>query len=255
MYQVHARVTDNKRIGENIHLLEFESPVIARVAKPGQFLNLRVNDSFFPLLRRPFSICDVNGEVISVMFNVMGEGTKILSQKKENDTVDILGPLGHGFSTDFNEITSIIIAGGLGAAPFPFLTQELKRKDKKIISFVGGRTSKDVITYGLTDCYIATDDGSSGFKGNIIELLESRTELLDKEKSFRVFTCGPNGMTRALKKYFSNGKIIVEASVESAMACGFGICQGCPIEHSENPDIYKLICKDGPVFNLEDITV
>lgn len=254
MYQALACVTDNKKIAENIHLIEFEAPSIANVIAPGQFLNLRVNDNLFPLLRRPFSICDVNNDRISVMFNVMGEGTKILSQKKLNDYVDILGPLGNGFNLTFNEKKTVIISGGLGAAPFPYLTKELLNRDKEIITIVGGRSSQDIIKHGLTNLFITTEDGSEGLKGNVIDCLKDINNLLF-ETQYRVFTCGPNGMIRAIKKYFADNKIVVEASVESAMACGFGICQGCPIEHVQSEDTYKLICKDGPVFNLSDITI
>lgn len=254
MHQVLARVTDNKKIAENIHILEFEAPALADGVKPGQFFNLRVNDSLFPLLRRPFSVCEKNGDRVSVMFNVMGEGTKILSRKKENDFVDILGPLGKGFTLDFDEETVVLIAGGLGAAPFPYVTKELLRRGKKILTIVGGRSSKNVITYGLTNPFIATEDGSEGLKGNVIDGLKSINKMLVKTPC-RVYTCGPNGMIRALKEYFLGSNTMVEASVESAMACGFGICQGCPIEHEKSKDAYKLICKDGPVFNLAEITI
>ncbi|GMU84845.1 MAG: dihydroorotate dehydrogenase B (NAD(+)), electron transfer subunit [Ignavibacteriales bacterium] len=255
MYQVLARVTDNKKIAENIHLLEFEAPVIAGVIKPGQFLNLRVNDNLFPLLRRPFSICEVKGDRISVMFNVTGEGTKILAQKKQSDVVDILGPLGKGFTLNFEEKTVIIIAGGLGAAPFPYLTKELQNSGKEIFTVIGGRSSRDIIKYGLTNLYIVTEDGSEGMRGNVIDCYNNTLSNILSGTKFRVLTCGPNGMLRALKNYFSQEGMIIEASVESAMACGFGICQGCPIEHAESPDAYKLICKDGPVFNLHEITI
>lgn len=252
MIQFLARVDKNEKIGNGVFLLWFNATRISDSIKPGQFLNIKVNESFFPLLRRPFSVCDVNGQSVAIMFNVAGEGTRILSEKKEGDYIDVLGPLGNGFSLQFPETDAVFIAGGLGAAPFPYLQKKLN--NKQVTALVGGRSSGDILTYGLSNVYTATEDGSSGFKGNVIQLFDSLSSSFSGRK-LRIFTCGPNRMIRALKQYIAEKSIIAEASVESAMACGFGICQGCPIEHSESPDVYKLICKDGPVFNLKDITI
>ena len=144
MFIVNSPVVETKQVHENIFIQKLHSPEIARLIKPGQFLNIRVSENSFPLLRRPFSICDVDGDNIFLMFNILGEGTRILSHKQPSDLIDILGPLGKGFNLDGNYETAIIVAGGLGAAPFPYLTRELKGK-KNILSFVGGRTKQDVI--------------------------------------------------------------------------------------------------------------
>jgi dihydroorotate dehydrogenase electron transfer subunit len=212
-----------------------------------------VSVNSFPLLRRPFSICDVEGENIFLMFNVLGEGTKILANKHAGELVDILGPLGNGFNLDGEYKNAIIVAGGLGSAPFPLVSRIIKAK-KNIISFVGGRSKQDIITYGLQNFLIATDDGSDGFKGNVVQLLEKNLEKLDVKTS-KVFGCGPNAMLRALKDFCIKHNLECEVSTESAMACGFGICQGCPIESTTNDDKYLLICKDGPVFNIKDVVI
>lgn len=251
MFQSKAVVTANTDIGNSIHIVELKVPEIAEIITPGQFVNIRTSDSFFPFLRRPFSVCDRRGNCISVMFNVFGEGTKLLAAKRPGDLVDILGPLGNGFDISFRESNLIIVAGGLGAAPFPYVTQMLG--NKKITTYIGGRSAKDIISYQLQNIKIATDDGSAGFHGNVIQLLTE--DLVNYTPGdTRVFTCGPNAMMRALKQALSGKGFLAEASIESAMACGFGICQGCPVEHTSSPDIYKLICKDGPVFNLEEIS-
>jgi len=253
LFIIKSPIVETKKVHENIFIQKIHSPEIASIIKPGQFLNIRVSENTFPLLRRPFSICNVEGEHIFLMFNIFGEGTKILANKKSGELVDILGPLGNGFNTDDDFTDAIIVAGGLGAAPFPYLTRKLNGS-KKIISFIGGRTKLDVITYGLENCILSSDDGSIGFKGNVVQSLENNLDKIDISKS-KIFACGPNAMLRALKEFCLVHNLNCEVSTECAMACGFGICQGCPIESTQNQDKYLLVCKDGPVFNIKDVVI
>ena len=253
MFIVNSPVVETKQVHENIFIQKIHSPEIARLIKPGQFLNIRVSENTFPLLRRPFSVCDVEGENIFLMFNIMGEGTRILSHKHSGDLVDILGPLGKGFKLEGDYKTAIIVAGGLGAAPFPYVTREIKNK-KSIMSFVGGRTKQDVISYGMENLILSSDDGSIGFKGNVVQSLENNLDKIDIAFS-KVFACGPNAMLRVLKDFCLKSNLDCEVSTECAMACGFGICQGCPIESISNSDKYLLVCKDGPVFNVKDVVI
>lgn len=253
MLIVNSPVVETVQVHENIYIQKVLSPEIAHNILPGQFLNIRVSEFSTPLLRRPFSICDVEGDHIFLMFNVMGEGTKILACKQPGSLVDILGPLGNGFDLDDDYDTAVIVAGGLGSAPFPFVTRKIK-ESKKILSFVGGRSKDDVITYALDNVHISTDDGSVGFEGNVVQLLENNIEKLTSSK-IKVFGCGPNAMLRSLKDFCLKYGFNCEVSTESAMACGFGICQGCPIESTTNSDKYLLICKDGPVFNIKDVKI
>ncbi|MCH7826849.1 MAG: dihydroorotate dehydrogenase electron transfer subunit [Bacteroidetes bacterium] len=235
----------------NIHLFKVISPEIARKINPGEFLNIRISELAIPLFRRPFSVCDVEDDCYYLMFSTMGTGTKLLASKKPGDFIDVLGPLGNGFNIVDDFDRAIIIGGGLGVAPFPFLTRKLKGK-KEIISLIGGRTKKDVITYGLENISVATEDGSLGFKGNVIELLEKELDKTDDIKS-KIFACGPIPMLKALKILAEQNNIDCEISTECTMACGFGICQGCPIQSSADEDKYLLVCKDGPVFNSKEI--
>ncbi|MFN3873068.1 MAG: dihydroorotate dehydrogenase electron transfer subunit [Ignavibacterium sp.] len=253
MLIVNSPVKEIKEIQKDIFLQKIYSPEIAGQIKPGQFLNIRVSETVFPLLRRPFSICDVEGDFIYLMFNIFGEGTRILAHKHIDDTIDILGPLGKGFNITDDFDLAVIVAGGLGSAPFPFLTRLLKDK-YEVHSFVGGRTKNDVITYNLLNVQTATDDGSLGFNGNVVQLFEKNLPSF-KDKRIKVFGCGPNAMLRALKEVCITHNINCEVSTECAMACGFGICQGCPIESTEQSDKYLLVCKDGPVFNVKDVII
>lgn len=253
MFIVNSPVVETLQVHENIYIQKIHSPEIAGIIKPGQFLNVRVSVNSFPLLRRPFSICDVEGENIFLMFNVLGEGTKILASKQKGDLIDILGPLGNGFILNGEYKNAIIVAGGLGSAPFPFVTKKIN-PEKNIASFVGGRSKQDIITYGMQNVQVSTDDGSNGFKGNVVQLLENNLEKFDIA-STKVFACGPNAMLKALKEFCIKHNLDCEVSTESAMACGFGICQGCPIDSTTNDDKYLLVCKDGPVFNVKDIVI
>ena len=253
MFIVNSPVVETIKVHENIFIQKIHSPEIASIVKPGQFLNVRVSINSFPLLRRPFSICDVDGENIFLMFNVLGEGTKILANKQKGDLIDILGPLGNGFNLNGDYKNAIIVAGGLGSAPFPFVTRIIK-DSKNILSFVGGRSKQDIITYEMQNIQISTDDGTLGLKGNVIQLLEKNLDKIDINLS-KVFACGPNAMLRALKDFCIKHNLDCEVSTESAMACGFGICQGCPIESTTNDEKYLLVCKDGPVFNVKDVVI
>lgn len=245
-------VVDTKHLKENVYLIKIHSPELAAEAKPGQFCNIKVSETGFPLLRRPFSVADVNGEFICFMFNVTGEGTKLLAHEKLGQILDILGPLGNGFGYEGNFENAIIVAGGLGSAPFPFLTRFLK--GKKIFSFVGGRSEKDVITYGMENYKTATDDGSMGFKGNVVQLLEKSIQNIERSKS-RIFACGSTPMLKALQEFSVKYDVDCQISTECAMACGFGICQGCNIESTVHEDKYSLVCIDGPVFNSKEVVL
>lgn len=251
MFIIDAPIEEIIELENQIMLCKLFAPEIAKSVKPGQFVNIKVSETIAPLLRRPFSVCDVEGSFIYIMFNILGEGTKLLAHKFKGETINVLGPLGRGFNFDGNFETAVIAAGGLGAAPFAFLVKQLS-KDKEILCFVGGRTSRDVIDYGMKDVMPSTDDGSLGFKGNVVELMNENLDLLEN-KRLKIFACGPTPMLRALKEFSIKNNFECEVSTECAMACGFGICQGCPIPSTEDADKNYLVCKDGPVFNVKDI--
>ncbi len=244
-------VQSNQKIAENTFLLKVNAEEYIPYVKPGQFFNIKVNNNSYPLLRRPFSISDVEGDSILFMYKVVGEGTRILANKVVGDQINILGPLGNQFSINESSNHVILIGGGIGIAPFPYLIKQLPNSVKYSVLF-GVRTEKEVHSYGLKNILYSSDDGTVGIKGNTIELLDIHLKQI-AEKDVKIFACGPNPMLKALQEYTNNKNIECEVSMESAMACGFGICQGCPIENKDNN--YKLICKDGPVFNIRDIMI
>lgn len=250
MYIEDVTVLSNKKIAENTFLIEVQSEKLSKLIKPGQFFNIQVNNSF-PLLRRPFSVADVKNNSIFFMYKVVGEGTNILSRKSEGENLNLLGPLGNFFQLNGAK-HFILIGGGIGIAPFPFLLKSFNGFQNYTVLF-GVRNENEVHEYGLSNIYYSSDNGTIGYKGNVIQLLENRLNEIE-ETSLKIFACGPNPMLRALQKFCLERNIECEVSMESVMACGFGICQGCPIE-SKNNEAYKLICKDGPIFNIKDIEI
>jgi len=254
MRQEFCRVTRVSEVAHHTFSLEFLSAEIARTAVPGQFVNIKVDDSTFPLLRRPMSICDVRGERVKILFNVVGRGTAILAGRTPGETIDVLGPLGHGFDLTRSIGRAIIVAGGLGVAPFPFLTRVLTQLDLPIVSFVGARTANQLVLDGLTNVSVATDDGSRGFRGTVIDLLRSKLKRSEVSQQM-IFACGPIPMLKSLQKFVRESSIRCQVSVETIMACGVGLCQGCPVEMMDGQHKYRLSCKDGPVFDLSTIVI
>ncbi|MFZ6032497.1 MAG: dihydroorotate dehydrogenase electron transfer subunit [Melioribacter sp.] len=250
MYTELSTVESREKLNGNAYLLKVKAPQIAKSIKPGQFCNIKVSETNYPLLRRPFSVCYAEEDFVYFMFDIHGEGTKMLAGKKPGDRLNILGPLGNGFDTEGDYDTAVLIGGGIGVAPFPLLTRKLEGKE--IITFVGARSADHVIKWGMKNIVTATDDGSEGFNGNVIACFQSEVHKLEKKK-IRIFGCGPNPMLKALQKESIN-KYDCQLSMESAMACGFGICQGCPIKKSQGEGYY-LVCKDGPVFDSDKIII
>jgi len=253
MVQEYAPISAVKKIASDIFQLSFLSSSISRSALPGQFVNVKADDSAVPLLRRPFSIFSIDADLVSIIFNVVGLGTRLLSQKKAGDILDVLGPLGKGvFPVDDEKFeTAVLVAGGLGVAAFPFLNSRLAHS-KKVVTFLGARTSSTIVRQGLDNIHIATDDGSEGFHGTVVDLLKNY--MAENPIAHpRVYTCGPTPMMRGLAKYCVEKNILCYAALECEMACGIGLCQGCPVETAGDAKKYKLVCKDGPVFEVHDI--
>lgn len=232
--------------------LTFISDYLSTAAKPGQFINIRVGDNF-PLLRRPFSIFNIEGKKVSIVFNVIGTGTKVLARKRKGDTLDILGPCGNSFLSfaDASFDTAVFVGGGIGVAPFPFLTKHFPM-GKKIVTYLGGRHKELIITKGLTNINISTDDGSEGYKGTVLELIKKDFSEHDYG-TMRFFVCGPSRMMKAVAEFANEINSECYASLECDMACGIGLCQGCNIEVLGSEKKYKLVCKEGTIFETKTV--
>ena len=238
----------------NIYVLSMHAPQIARSIRAGQFLNIRTGDSWYPLLRRPFSVYDVAGDDVRVIFNIVGAGTRILAASPAGSLLDVLGPLGNAYGVDEPIDEAILVAGGLGVAPLPVLTGELARRETPVRTFLGARTSSQIVTSRLRNVAIATDDGSAGHRGTVVDLLRSSLAGAPRLRR-KIFACGPTPMLRALTALAADAGIPCELSLESPMACGVGICQGCPVEMREGTKKYALICREGTVFDAASVVL
>ena len=259
--QTRAKILSHKKIAPGYFLLKLDAPVIGKFSLPGQFVHLRVFDSDVPLLRRPFSLHRINPDSIELLYEVKGEGTRILSERKKDEMVDLIGPLGNGFDlADIPEGKNIIlIAGGIGVAPLVSLVDALlKQYDReRLIFFLGARSQKLIlgereIRHSGIECLISTDDGSCGERGPVTRLFEKK--LADwRENPGMVFACGPEAMLKVMGSLSRRFKFLCQVSLEENMGCGIGACLGCVVRLRTNPgqDVsfeYKRVCKDGPVF-------
>jgi dihydroorotate dehydrogenase electron transfer subunit len=255
MLHVRSQVGELRQVAPDIFILSFHSPALSGSVAPGQFVNILVSPGIEPFLRRPFSICRVEGENCEIIFHRIGKGTALLADAKRGDELDLIGPLGRGFHLDDDTFdTAVLVGGGLGVAPLPFATAVLQKAGKSVVTLLGARTSDLVVDAHLSNLRVATDDGSRGFRGTVVDLARS---LLD-EGAFqrpRFFACGPTPMLRALAALLDSLGAECEVSLEGQMACGIGICQGCPVEMRGQERKYSLMCKDGPVFNIRDIVI
>jgi dihydroorotate dehydrogenase electron transfer subunit len=245
-------VVDRAEIAEGIYVVSLRSEHLTKYASPGQFVNIRCGDGCLPLLRRPFSISRVEGDVLELMFNVVGQGTRMLSSRKSGDLVDVLGPLGVPFSLSGKYETALLVGGGLGAAPLPFLTDRLLREKKRVSTFLGARSANQLTERFLVDVHVSTDDGSKGFHGTIVAALKGYLSTNKPERP-KIFGCGPTPMLKALAELADSTGIECELSLEGDMACGMGICQGCPVERTDGKKKYALVCVEGPTFDSHEI--
>ena len=253
MKQQLCEVAGVREVADGIFVLSFHSNEISSAVKPGQFLNIKVADGYDPLLRRPFSVYRTDSNLVEIIFNVVGRGTAAMRWKKPGEHLDIFGPLGVPFNLDANSFdTGILVGGGLGVAPLPLTAGAIRSTGKPMISCLGARTEQQLLTDYLDDPHVATDDGSCGFHGTVVDLVKL---IISDRKPGRpkLFGCGPHPMLRALAEYALSAGFSCEVSLEGPMACGIGICQGCPVELSGGEDRYALMCKDGPVFDVKKI--
>lgn len=241
-------IIENLHLGLNFYEVKIELSKPISHVEPGQFVMVRLFSSEV-FLRRPFSIYEIFSDGIVILYKVVGKGTYILSQMKRGDRIDVLGPLGKGFS--LKEGKAILVAGGVGIAGLNLL---LRRKREAVLLF--GCKTKDelcLLREIKNEVHISTIDGSFGFKGDVIELFSFYTREL--KDPFSVYACGPRDMYKALKGILSQRNVFCEALFEERMACGMGLCFGCVIETKDEKEPFKRLCLDGPVFNLWEISL
>lgn len=275
MYKELCPVLENKKVAPGHYVLKLKTASIAKKAQPGQFVQIHCSqDSFDPLLPRPFSFLDVDKDVISILYHVVGKGTGILSHLDKGKSISILGPLGNGFAISSERV--ILVGGGVGIPPLYHLAKtaikEKKIDKKNIIVMLGARNKslllceKEFKALGI-DLRLATDDGSKGKKGFVTSLLTSllRTPSLPvrqvgSQLRTSVYTCGPTVMMKSVALISSEFNVPCQVSVEVPMACGFGACLGCAIKvRSSESGVrseqhrFAIACCEGPVFKGTEI--
>ncbi|MGM9950497.1 MAG: dihydroorotate dehydrogenase electron transfer subunit [Lysinibacillus sp.] len=242
-------VVHQAKIAHNIFELTLQGELVQDMA-PGQFVHVRVGESFEPLLRRPISIANINKEMneFTMIYRAEGRGTELLSKKQVGDAVDVLGPIGNGFPVEAVAPggTALLVGGGIGVPPLHELAKQLNARGVRTIHVLGFQ-SENVAFYeeqfsALGDTHYVTADGTKGTKGFV-------TNLLDELKpEFDVFySCGPLPMLKALEAQFPEKQGYL--SFEERMACGIGACFACVCNTTDNVEKdYVKVCSDGPVF-------
>ncbi len=249
-----AKLLKNDQLAEKYWKMRFLCPEIAKEAEPGQFIEVYFENSV-KLFPRPFSIANSDGKHIDLIYKSIGSQTEIMTTWEIGETVQILGPLGNSFEIDDSVKSHILVGGGVGLAPMVFMSKVMKEKNMNFVFFSGGRDDNEYFPTleDKNNMYISTDNGSLGFYGNVVQNLEN--EISNLEKPAVIYACGPEKMCEALKYFADKHKLEVQISMETIMACGMGLCQGCAIKTYDNKgnDKISLVCKDGPVFKGNEI--
>lgn len=255
-YQLSATVLENRKIGPASFLLTFRSRQIARSARPGQFVQVRVEDGFSPLLRRPFGVHCTKKDRVEILFEVVGRATEILSGKRPGDRIGVIGPLGRGFDArPVRGQQPVIVAGGIGIAPLFLLAKNLCAGNAPApLVLLGAKKATGLLRekeLRKLGCAVkaATDDGSKGFRGFVTQLLE---QVLSGGRSGfgPVYGCGPTAMLRELCRIAAQRRLACQVSLHEHLACGFGACQGCAVNTRSG---YRRVCREGPVFDAQEI--
>lgn len=244
--------------GPGYRFLVLDAPRLASALTPGQFVHVRVPRLEPSALRRPFSVFDADDGRVTLMYKIVGRGTQALSRSRVGDFVDVLGPLGHGFPTTCAGVP-LLVGGGYGVAPLHFLARRLR--DPRTILFVGGRTRDDLLALDRfaelgVDVRTATNDGSAGAKGFVTEPLDDALAgLREKGERFELFTCGPDGLLKAVAQRAIGVGMPGWISMDRHMICGVGACFACiqQVRGADGKPFNARCCVNGPVFKADDI--
>jgi dihydroorotate dehydrogenase electron transfer subunit len=264
-HDISTVIERNLDLGSGNFLLEFKAARMAATMRPAQFFMIGIPGSE-ALLRRPFSVCGLPGtfddgaeESVQVLIKVVGRGTTLLSALKAGAALAVLGPLGNGFTPPSGpEVRPLVVAGGIGCAPFPALLANLSEHAIGATMFYGAASRHDLpllewFREHTAETIVTTDDGSLGRRGFVTHALLEALEAGDP-KRVKIYACGPEPMLRAVAGIALERNIDCELSLEAHMACGFGACLGCvvPTRHECGKGIdYKRVCVEGPVMKPE----
>lgn len=252
-----CKITTHQEVVPEHKRMVLRAPDIAAVARPGQFCMIEVREGSSPFLRRPMSIERIFADGISVLYKIMGGGTRILAGLQAGAFINVQGPLGNVFPVKSKDSRHVLVAGGIGVAPLiglaEALTAQVGRAPEVILA---ARTERYLLCekeFSQMGCPVtlATDDGSAGFKGFAADCLRR----LEPDVQTVVYTCGPTVMMRSVHDVCLEAEACCYASLEATMACGDGVCMGCVVETNAENEFGKMarVCREGPVFDTRQI--
>ncbi len=249
-WKEQATIVRQDEIAIDIYSIWFQTKQIAQMAKPGQFINIYSKEGS-RLLPRPISICEINKKKgqVRVIYRVAGKGTEEFSHYHTGTVLDIIGPLGNGYT--LKEKKAFLVGGGIGIPPLLELAKQLKCEKQIVVGFRGETfLTEELAKYG--ELSIATEDGRAGIKGTVLDAIKEKHLMADI-----IYACGPTPMLRAIKEYAMEHGIEAQISLEEKMACGIGACLACVCQ-SKDIDAHsnvknKRVCKDGPVFDAQEV--
>ena len=256
MKQIRAEIISTTEVVAGIRLFWLKAPEIVATVRPGQFMMIHCGED--TLLRRPISVHRVDDDRLALLVAEVGIGTRLLSEMKMGEEIDVFGPLGNGFTIHPATDNLLLVAGGIGVAPLVFLADTALAGGNKVTFITGARSADCLLPIsspqklydgGMMAASInvinATEDGSEGFQGMATDLISHYLDGIDQ-----IFACGPAAMYQAMaRKPELEGKS-VQVSLEIMMGCGMGVCYGCTIRTKKG---LRQVCKDGPVFEIGDI--
>ncbi|HHV13990.1 MAG TPA: dihydroorotate dehydrogenase electron transfer subunit [Clostridiales bacterium] len=253
-----AIIVDNRPLVSDVYHLILKAPKLASEAKPGQFVMVKVASGLEPTLRRPFSLhrLDRRAGQVEIIYQVIGKGTDILTERKPGEQLEILGPLGNGFCLQEGKRVGLV-GGGMGIAPLLAVAEQAVQEAIEVVVFLGARTGDYLLAKEefehLGQVFVVTDDGSVGEKALVSKPLE---EYLQNQQLDLILACGPTPMLKALAGIVETQGIKAQLSLEQRMGCGVGACLGCafPVK-AATPEgyTYKRVCHDGPVFGAHEV--
>ena len=256
-----AIVESTEFIAFNTYQSFLKSPQISASIKPGQFVNILPSGKWDKMMRRPMSVASQKNGVISIIYKVVGDGTEKMKNWSVGDTVDLIGPLGN-YWNGYSDKLSILIGGGVGIAPILNLHNQLNDIGENNVLIMGARNSSEHFIEHSPEngIYMTTDDGSLGIRGNVLEPLKLALENINFQ-NVKIFACGPPAMMEAVRQFSIAQGIECDLALETLMACGFGICQGCTVEFEKKQETtehsyrnrFGLVCMDGPIFESKEI--
>jgi dihydroorotate dehydrogenase electron transfer subunit len=261
-FDLVTQILANEPVAQDHYLLRCVCPEIAESALPGQFIHVLISQESSLLLRRPFTIYTVEGDQFTILYQLIGAGTEMLSHLRCGNLLRVMGPLGNSFRIPPNLDPAIIVGGGAGIASLMLHAAALRKLGVRTLGLVGSINAARLLTVADLEAidvetHISTDDGSIGHHGFVTEVL---TQILEQPQAYElhspvIYACGPHGMLRAVTKISRSYGVRTQLAMENRMGCAMGVCLGCvcKIRTPHGGFEYQRVCTEGPVFDAEDI--